>query len=403
MRISTSTLFEQGVASISQQNSDLFRLQQQIASGRRVLTPSDDPIAAARAVEVSQSQAVNDQYLVNGQRAQGTLELQEAILSQATELLQDVRTIAVNAGNPALSDANRASLAVDVRSRFEQLLGLANSTDGNGQYLFSGYKGMTQPFVETAPGSVAYNGDQGRRLVQIGPNRQVNVSSPGAEVFQLIRNGNGTFVAAAEATNAGTGVVSAGVVLDPAAFAASSGDFTITFTSATSFDLTDNGPPPVTTSLPYTSGAAIDLPGAQISISGQPEAGDSFTVRASSTDQDIFSTIAALVSALETPATGAAGNARLTNDLNSALSNLDLALDKVLSVRAEYGATLREVESTRNVAEDLALQYSSRLSELQDLDYAKAISEFSLKQVSLEAAQQTFLRVQGLSLFNYLS
>lgn len=436
MRISTSIIFERGLSGIQDQFSALSKIQQQLATGRRVLTPSDDPIASARAQEVSQSQAANDQFVINMRSAQGALELEESILSQTTELLQGVRVLAVNAGNPALNDRDRASLATDLQGRFEQLLGLANSTDGNGQFIFSGFKGSTIPFSLNAAGGVNYNGDQGQRLVQIGASRQIVSSSSGAEVFQSIRDGNGTFVTAANYTtapiNTGTGVISPGVVTDPTKFnsAANNKDFTIKFAvdssvtpSATTYDIIDNvtntslltGLAPGAAPFPrtYASGAAISLEsqgaeppfdfGAEITISGAPADGDTFTIEASRTNQDIFSTLSSLIQALNTPtAVGTAGNTRLTNDLNTALSNLDLAQDNLLTVRAKVGATLNEVDAHRVTSEDLALQFSSTLSELQDLDLARALSESSLKQVSLEAAQKSFLRVQGLSLFNFL-
>lgn len=429
MRISTNMLYDLGVSTINQQYADLLKLQQQLATGRRVLTPADDPIASARALEVAQSQSANAQYLLNGRSAQSALELQESVLTQVTSLIQDARVLAVNAGNPGLSDTDRASLATDLRGRYAQLLGLANSTDGNGQYLFSGYKGSTQPFAESAPGSVTYSGDQGQRLVQISASRQVAVSSSGAEVFQLIKNGNGTFVTAADAGNTGTGIVSPGTVVNAALWNApgNSRDFAIRFDvtgGLTTYDIVDNasgdslltglpaagdGPYPRT----YTSGAAIELKsqggepafdqGVSFSVSGVPADGDSFTLKASSTGQDIFSTLGALIAALNTPVSGnPVGGTRLANDLNTALSNLDLALDNILRVRASVGAALKEVEAHRITGEDLGLQYSATLSELQDLDYAKAISDLALKQANLEAAQKSFLRVQGLSLFNYL-
>ena len=429
MRISTSMIYDQGVNSINQQYGDLVKLQQQLSTGRRVLTPADDPIASARALQVAQSQSVNAQYMLNGQHAQSSLELEESVLTQVTGLLQDARVLAVNAGNPSLSDSDRTSLAVDLQGRYAQLLGLANTTDGNGLYLFSGYKGTTQPFSETGSGGVSYNGDQGQRRVQVSASRQIAVSSSGAEVFQLIKSGNGTFATAAAGINTGTGIVSQGVVLDAALWnaAGNNQDFTIRFDvtgGATTYDIVDNvtgnslltdaaaaadGPYPRS----YTSGATIDLKnqgaepafdyGVSLSIRGDPADGDSFGVKPSSTQQDIFSTLNALITALNTPVSGSsAGNTRLTNDLNTALSNLDLALDNVLSVRATVGATLKEIDAHRATGEDLDLQYSGTLSDLQDLDYAKAISDMTLKQSSLEAAQQSFLRVQGLSLFNYL-
>lgn len=407
MRISTTMLYEQGVSGINQQFAELFKIQQQMATGRRVLTPSDDPIAAARALDVGQASSVNEQFMTNSANASDALELQEAVLTRVTEMLQDVRVLAVNAGNPVLSRADLDSLASEIQSRYEQLLSLANATDGNGQYLFSGFRSSTQPFAESAPGTVDYNGDQGQRLLQVSASRQLAVSSSGAEVFQQIRDGNGTFVTAAASTNAGTGIISPGTVLDPAAWEAGSGDFTISFTSATTYDIVDNGPPPSTlvSGATYTSGSAITITGVQFNISGVPATGDSFSVQTSRTDQDVFSTLHDLVTALQTlgGGAGAVSNAALTNNLNTAFSNIDQALDKVLTVRATVGASLREVDSHVNAAEDLGLQYSRMLSDLQDLDYAKAISDLAQKQAGLEAAQQSFVRIQNLSLFNFLS
>lgn len=407
MRISTSMLYDLGVNGINQQFSDLLKIQQQMATGRRVLSPADDPIAAARALDVTQSKSINDQFITNSGNATDALELQESVLTQVTEMLQDARVLAVNAGNLVLSRADLNSLAGEVQSRYDQLLSQANATDGSGQYLFAGFRSNTQPFAEAAPGTVDYNGDQGQRLLQVSASRQLAVSSSGAEVFQLIRDGNGTFVTAADSGNTGTGIVSPGTTLDRTAWEASSRDFSINFTSATTYDIVDNGPPSSTlvSGATYSSGSSITFAGAQFNITGVPATGDSFSVQASRTDQDIFSTLHDLITALRTQGGGAgpASNAALTNSLNTAFSNIDQALDKVLTVRATVGASLREVDSHVNAAEDFSLQYSSTLSDLQDLDYAKAISDLSRKQASLEAAQQSFLRIQDLSLFNFLS
>lgn len=432
MRVSTNMLYDLGVNTINQQYSDLLKIQQQLSTGRRILTPSDDPIASARALNVSQAQSVNEQYITNGEYATTALELQESVLTQFTDLMHNVKTVAVNAGDAALSVSDLRSLATELRSQYDELLGLANATDGTGNYLFSGYKGTVQPFTQSATG-VVYNGDQGQRLMQVSASRQVPVSSSGAEVFQLIKDGNGTFVTAADSGNTGTGIVSTGSVIDPAAWdaAANNKDFTVVFDynetvtpAVTTYDIIDNvsgnsvltGAAPAAAPYPrtYTSGTTISLTsqgaepafdyGVTLSVTGQPETGDTFTIEASKTDQDIFSTLSNLIDALENPGLGtASGNTELTNNLNTALNNLSLAQDKLLTVRAKVGATMKEVESHRTTSEDVALQYASALSNLQDVDYAKAISDLAQKQANLEAAQQSFLKIQGLSLFNFLS
>jgi flagellar hook-associated protein 3 FlgL len=434
IRVSSNTVFEKGVSNILDRQSTLARLQDQIASGRRVRTPSDDPVAAARSLEVEQSQAINDQYSRNGDTAQSALALSETALSTVTRIIQDVRTLAVNAGDGALSDKELKSIATEIRGRYQELLGTANTTDGNGQYLFSGYQGSTQPFAETAPGTVAYAGDQGQRLIQISAARQVPISDAGSEIFQMIKTGNGTFTTAAATGNTGTGVVSPGTVTNPTQWNAAGNpqDFSVVFyvdntlsPPVTTYDIIDNasglslttgaapGPGPYLRT--YQDGASISLSrqvppdtnptnfdfGAQITIQGEPATGDTFTVKASA-NQDLFKTVYDLITSLETAQRTPVGNARLANDLNAALSNLDNSLDNVLRVDASVGARQKEVDSARSSQDDLSVQYQKTLSDLRDLDYAKAISDLTRQQLSLEAAQKTFVQVQTLSLFNFL-
>lgn len=421
MRISTNTIYELGAGSIQQQTGDLLKIQQQVASGRRILTPADDPVAAARALGISQSQSLNHQYGVNLEAAKSSLGLEEGILASVTTLIQDAKTAAINAGNPVLNNSDRASLATELRGRYQELLGLANSTDSNGQYLFSGYQGATPPFAETSPGSVAYSGDQGQRLIQVGAARQIAVSDSGFDVFQRIKSGNGTFVTAAASGNSGSATISQGTVVDATKWNASGKNFTIQFDPAGSgqYDILDGaGNSAFTGAAPtyprtFASGSTISLKrtagdpgalsfdaGADVSIQGTPASGDTFTVQASG-NQSLFNTLNNLIIALETPISGG-GSATLTSSLNAAMSNLDNSLDNVLTVRASIGARLSEIDSAKSTSEDLALQYQQTLSQLQDLDYAKAISELNQQQVNLEAAQKSFLKIQGLSLFSLI-
>jgi flagellar hook-associated protein 3 FlgL len=301
MRISTQTLFETGAARLGELQSGLAKTQQQISTGRRILSPSDDPVAAARALEVSQSQSLNTQYGLNRQHAESVLASVEGSLSSVTALLQDVKTTVIAAGNGSLSDTERGFMATELRGRFEQLLGLANSRDPMGNYQFSGYRTTTPPFAETTPGTVQYQGDQGQRLLQVDATRQMAVNSTGQAVFQ----GGG---------------------------------------------------------------------------------------------QDIFVTLNDLVTLLQAPATPAA----LTTGLATANNNLDLALDNVLTVRASVGSRLQELDALDNAGEDRHIQYSQILSDLQDLDYTQALTQLSQQQITLEAAQRSFVAVSGLSLFNFL-
>lgn len=183
MRVSTNTLYDQGIRSMLQQQSSLLKLQQQLSSGKRIMTPSDDPIGAARAHELSQSLSLNTQYADNRNRAMDSLQQVESTLGNVTNVIQNIRTMAVAAGNPAFSDSERHMMAVELRGHFEELLGLANTKDEQGNYLFSGFQGNTQPFVEQSVGVVTYEGDQGQRLIQVSGSRQLSVSETGEAVF----------------------------------------------------------------------------------------------------------------------------------------------------------------------------------------------------------------------------
>ena len=204
MRISTKTMYETGTSRLSDLQSRLMQTQQQISTGRRILTPADDPVASARAYDVTQARSVNAQYATNRQNVKSSLGLEEGVLQGVTGLLQDVKTLLVSAGNASFSDTERQYLATELKGRYEELLGLANAEDGVGGYLFAGFQSATQPFAQTATGAV-YNGDQGERLLQVSASRQMAFSDSGSAVFEQIRNGNGSFVVSAGAGNGGTG------------------------------------------------------------------------------------------------------------------------------------------------------------------------------------------------------
>jgi flagellar hook-associated protein 3 FlgL len=434
IRISTNMIFDQGVFNMQNRSAALLKTQDQIANGRRMLTPADDPVAAARSLEVEQSKAITEQYQRNSDSATSALGMSDSTLGSVTTLLQSVKTLTVNAGDGALTQTDLKSISGELRARYQELLGLANSTDGNGVYLFSGYQGSTTPFSETAPGVVAYRGDEGQRLVQISPSRQVPISDSGSSIFQRIKNGNGSFASSAAPTNTGTGIVSPGSVTDGLAWnaAANPQDFTIKFfvdttvaPNVTTYDIIDNvSGNSLLTGAPagagpylrtYSDGTAIQLKtqtppdtnpvpfdyGAEVSIKGAPATGDTFTLQAS-TNVDLFSTLQNLITAVDTASRTPLGNAQLANDLNVAHSNLDNALTNVLTVRGAVGSRLKEVDNAKTAGADTVLQHEQTLSGLRDLDYAKAISDLTLQQTILQAAQQSFAKMQGLSLFDFI-
>ena len=453
MRISTHQVFDAGATNMLKNQSSLYKQQNQLATGRRVLTPQDDPVAAARALEVDQSISVNQQYIEAQGQAKNQLGLVDTQLSALNNALLNVRDRVVQAGNTTLSNNDRQAIASELEARLGEILSVANSDNGSGEFLFSGYSGKVKPFAidgtqaAIAPATqqpVAYYGDSGERTLQVSASRLMGVNVAGDDLFQRVRNGNGTFVTStggnlaangapppafnSTGNNQGLALIDKGSVLDAGKWAntANPDNFMIRFSvtkdssgnvTATTYQLYDNTDPaaPVellATPATYTPGQAIPLQnttggptvsfGAQVTISGQPEDGDSFTI-APSSSQSIFQTVQNVLGILRSPIGSTTyTTTQYSNELAAELTNIDQALENVSRIQSAVGTKQQEIESLGSSSSDLAIQYKSELSDLQDLDWNKAISDFMQQKMNLEAAQSSFAKISGLSLFNYL-
>ncbi|HUH88894.1 MAG TPA: flagellar hook-associated protein FlgL [Pusillimonas sp.] len=216
MRISSSYFFQTGLNSINAQQADLLHLYQQTASGQRMVTPADDPLGAAQAVNLSQSQSLNERFAANREVLKLNLGQEENVLRSATTLLQDIKTALIEAGNGTRSDLDRQTLATVLSKAKDNLLGLANSTDGNGQYIFSGHRSMQPAFIQGSNGAVSYNGDAGGRLIQADPTRQIDSSDIGSSVFASAASGSRAYVTEANSANTGTAAIGSPTITDPA-------------------------------------------------------------------------------------------------------------------------------------------------------------------------------------------
>lgn len=406
MRIATSTLYDRGLAAIDLAQRNLSRAQEQVSTGHRVNTPSDDPVAAAEILRTTSDLATNTQYVANQNVATQLLGLTDSTLGQVGDLLQSVRTTMVASNNAALSDSDRAALGVEVKSRLDALVALANTKDGNGHFLFAGYRSDTTPFALT-PGGVRYAGDDGTRAIQVSATRQIGVSQSGADLFNRINVGNGVFTSAAATSNTGSGTIDVGQVTDPASltghtyqvqFAVSAGATTYAVIDTTTGTPV---PAPAASGNAYTSGNAIAFDGVQFTISGTPANTDSFTI-APAGRQSVFDTLSAAAKLLSTPTAGTAGKARVASGALAAIANIDNALNHISDARASVGARQNEIDALGTSASAADVAGRTRLSSLQDTDYAKAIAELTKQQAALSAAQKTFGLIGNKTLFDYL-
>jgi flagellar hook-associated protein 3 FlgL len=357
-------------------------------------------------------------------------------MSSVTDLLGRLRELAVQGANGTLAEGDRKAITAELRARYEELIGIANSRDGSGRYVFSGYMGDTVPFSGNVEAGVSYAGDSGQRRLQLAPTRFLEISDSGYDVFQNIRNGNGYF-ATGLGTYTGTAIIDGGSVTNPVAWNAnvptsglkiqfwqdSTGTRNVPVGSMpgkTFYEIVDAAGDSVFTGIPpdplnpfsftheYQEGVAIPLVGqgnvdlgAHVLVSGSPATGDEFTINPS-TSQSLFATLGNLITDLESPAGSTSDKAKLANNVGFALTNLSQAEENILRVRAQIGTRMNEVDSLSSMTQDLNIQYQQTLSDLQDLDYAKTLSDLTRKQTDLEAAQKSFVAISKLSLFNYI-
>ena len=578
MRISTIQAFNNGVNGLQRNYGNVTRTQEQISTGKRILTPADDPVASVRLLQLRQQEAVLGQYKGNLTAAQNSLNQEEATLTSVVNVLQRVRELAVQAGGGALSAADRQSLAKELGQRESELLSLFNTRNAQGDYLFSGYLGKQQPFVRNPDGSYSYMGDEGQRSLQVATSTTVAVTDNGQRLFEGVPNSNlaessagflngelnvppmppgyvvdpfdtttwgipakpadqqRVFLSPGLVTDVGkynaefrgddpadlnepyalvlvsgnefqlydrrglnvTAETSIGGKFDPlskngsgfefrgmrfqldvvlkpgdneldlnnllagSALAGSPGidthsfsmrsipmDFALqrTSTNTSSAQLTggivanqaaydaqfpvggvvlkfrESTPanpltkdydvyvqPLGTGSAAVSSGTLaggfpqpIDLYGARFTVTGLPAAGDEFSIQPKPPQQSsILNTLSRLRQTLESAPKGAPGNLAIRDEVAIGLSNIDAGIGKVLGVQTEIGARLNLIDSTLVDNEDVTLVNKATQADLGELDYAEALSRLSFQSIVLEAAQQSYVKIAGLNLFNFI-
>jgi flagellar hook-associated protein 3 FlgL len=412
MRISTMQQFNTGLRSILNNQEGTLKTQQQISTGRRVLTPADDPIASTRILQLQQDISLREQYQKNVDAAKNRLNLEESILEGVTDNIARIRELTVNAGNGSMTLEDRTAIAAEIEQRLFALEDLMNTKDASNTYIFSGFKGETLPFEKRPGGGVIYKGDDGERKLEISNSTKVQTNDTGKALFVDVKSAEKTFYTRDNEKNEGTGFITNGFVTDQDAYdefypediiIQFNPDSFVTPASANYSVLSksDNRPINGLTGMNYIPGTEIVVKGANFKIAGEPEPGDSFFVL-SSEKQSVTDTVASLVEGLRRLDDNPVDSESLDKLLETTLLNLDFAQTSVSEVRSELGGRLNTVENIDNLHQDVDLVSQEVLSNLQDVDFAEAVSRLSLQSFLLEAAQQSFTQINRLSLFNTL-
>lgn len=417
MRISTAAYFQTGLNSINRQQTELMHVFQQVSSGRRMITPADDPLAAAQSLTLAQAQSMNTRFAENRQVALRNLGEEENVLMSLIPQVNGAKTRLVEAANGTLSDNDREALAVVFAEMRDSIANLANAQDANGQYIFSGSQGTNQPFEKQNDGRYRYQGDQVGRNIQVDQTRQLSGSDNGIDVFLRATPGSLTFLTSAGATNTGTGVMG-GVSMSDTNAASKVQDITITATAiagSPDVDLTvstttlnaDGSTTTAAVTMPHSADSdVLDLGnGLTVGLKGALQDGDTFELKSASSlngndELNILNTLNDVVNALRLNVDGNPTNkAQMDNVLNRAMQHLDLGYDNILTVRASVGTRMNEVEALSHVGGMQALHLSSEISRIEDLNYYSASTQLEMRTSALEAAAIAFKKIQSTNLF----
>jgi flagellar hook-associated protein 3 FlgL len=331
MRISTSMQYYSGKQNLLNNQGELNRLQNQLSTGRKVLTPSDDPVASTRSIMVGQSKSKNEQYMSSQDIASSQLALTDSMLGSTGDVLQSIIDGVIQAGDGTYTDSERQTMAKDFQQRLDTLVDMANSKSASGDYIFGGYRTNEPPFKKvdqladptTNPVTplmyASYQGDNGALQLQLASTAKVAVTEDGNDVFIRVADQNGN-----------------------------------------------------------------------------------------QTGESVFDTVRKAIEYLKTPnapnadPTVAGSEYGGIANYNRNLANLNIAVEHINRHRSSVGAREQMVAALNQTSVGMDGEFDRQISELVDLDYTSAITDFTLQQTQLQASQQTFMKVSEANLFSYL-
>lgn len=395
MRISSTTFHDDAVAQMDALQAQLARTQQQLSTGSKIQSAADDPSGMAQVNQMNVEISASTQYVTNSNAVQTNLKLEEQALADASNVMQEANSLAVQANNSSLTAAQRQSIATALQQDLQSLVSIANRTDSNGNYLFGGYANTSAPFTQ-AGNTVTYNGANAVSQVQISANQSISGGDTGATAFMSIPTGNGTFTVSAASANTGSASVGSSGLSNPSQWV--SGTYTLSFTSPSAYQIT-NSTGTVVSSGTYANGDTISFNGAQLAVSGTPAAGDQFTIAPAGTTS-AFSALANLITTLSSTTLN---TGQVATQIGAALQQINNTITTFSNVSASVGSRINAITTAQSAAQTVQTQLQANISTLSSTDYAAAAAQLSSEQLALQAAQESYAAIAKLSLFQYLS
>jgi flagellar hook-associated protein 3 FlgL len=394
MRIATTTFQNDAVAQMDALEAAMAKTQQQLSTGSKVQNAADDPTGTVQVNQMSVEISASTQYVTNGNTAQTNLQLEEQALSDASNVMQNANSLAVEANNSALTASQRQNIATELQQDLQSLVSIANRQDSSGAYLFGGIASSSQPFSQSN-NNVTYIGATQVNQVQIDQHQSISVGDTGATAFMNIPTGNGTFVTSASAGNTGSASISTGTVVNSSQWTPDT--YTITFTDPTDYTVTDSAGNTVGGGT-YSDAGTISFNGAQMTISGTPAAGDTFTVSPAGTSS-AFDALSNLITTLNSTTLN---NGQLATQITAAIQQINNSITNFSNVSASVGSRLNAITATQTTAQTNQTALKTNIGTITNTDYAAATTALSSEELALQAAQESYASLEKMSLFQYL-
>ncbi|MFW8590249.1 flagellar hook-associated protein FlgL [Glaciecola sp. 2405UD65-10] len=407
MRITTNLIYDQNLRSINTSQGNLSDIQTQLATGKKLLNPSDDPVGASQVIRLNEELDKITQFNRNNDLATNALELQETALDSINDVANRARQLTIQAGNGIIGEADRVAIGAEIEQLRNQTVDLMNSQNASGEYIFAGYQSATQAFEfnpTATSNQIVFNGDDGTNTMQISDSVSIQTTSSGKTVFEDVQarlnfsfsNISGVSFDDYSIKNQGTFDQFHIENFDPVNNANNQYQFDII--SSTQIEVTNLGTGAVVDTLSFESGEVLSYQGIEMRPVGNP--GDSFQIDLNRPEKhNLAETLNNLYLALND---SSLTSQEFASVLDDTLVGIDNGLDKMAREASSIGARLNIAESVKNSLLDNEVSNEQARSAIEDVDYAAASTEFSKQETALEAAFASFPRIANLSLFNYI-
>ncbi|WP_339349575.1 flagellar hook-associated protein FlgL [uncultured Alteromonas sp.] len=407
MRISTNQVYDQSIRSIMENQEGLVKTQEQLATGKRIITPADDPVGAAKVLRLTEELDGLTQFQRNNDLVTGSLEQQEAVLTNITNSINRARTLVVQAGSGILDDPDKRAIGAELEQIKLEIFDLMNTQDADGKYMYAGYQSGNQAFTynpASTGNAISFSGDAGVSFIQLSTSSKIQSTSNGYEVFENVLSrfdfsvSSSTVTDLQQATVAEQGTFDTFFDKNYDPVTSANNDYQVEFLASGQAQLTNTGTGAVVGTVDYTSGSPFTIKGMKFEASAA--VGDTINF---SLDAPEKKSMAQSLHDIQTILMDSTiDDNALQEAIADSLVGLDNGLEKISLERASIGSRLNIAQSTYESNLDMEIAAKASRSSIQDVDYAEASTEFAKQETALNAALATFPQVSNLSLFNFI-